>query len=337
MVLQGITASGNWIIDRTKIVDDYPPQDGLCNILSTYAANGGAPYNVLKALSKMGFQSPLKGIGVIGNDAEGELILNDCKEHKIQTTELFKTSLSNTSYTDVMTSQKTGRRTFFHYRGANALLDLEHFNVNNMDCKIFHLGYLLLLDKLDSYLGNSKVTRASQLLGLIQKKGIKTSVDLVSENSNRFIKIIPSSLPFVNYLFLNEYEAEKITGVQCLCDNGLSDISRLQKAAKVLLDMGVQDYVFLHYPSGAIAIDKNKTITIQKSLRIPSELIKGTSGAGDAFTAGVLYGLHEDYSVKKTLQIGVATAAASLFHQSCSESILPINRSLDLITKYKTI
>ena len=29
----GITAGGNWIVDKAKIIDDFPPQDGLCNIL----------------------------------------------------------------------------------------------------------------------------------------------------------------------------------------------------------------------------------------------------------------------------------------------------------------
>ncbi len=30
----GILAGGNWILDRTKIIDVYPAQDALANILA---------------------------------------------------------------------------------------------------------------------------------------------------------------------------------------------------------------------------------------------------------------------------------------------------------------
>jgi hypothetical protein len=46
-VRSGILAGGNWIVDRTKIIDVYPVQDSLANILQETSSNGGATYNVL--------------------------------------------------------------------------------------------------------------------------------------------------------------------------------------------------------------------------------------------------------------------------------------------------
>jgi hypothetical protein len=39
----GILAGGNWILDRTKIIDVYPVQDALANILAEMLCNGGGP------------------------------------------------------------------------------------------------------------------------------------------------------------------------------------------------------------------------------------------------------------------------------------------------------
>ncbi len=334
---KGITATGNWIIDRTKIIDDYPPQDGLCNITVEMISNGGAPYNVLKALSKMGVSFPLKGIGSIGSDDLGDVILKDCKQLKIDTTGIIITKEANTSYTDVMTSKKTGRRTFFHYRGANALLTKELILKNSVQTKIFHLGYLLLLDSLDRFSSiETQMTEAAILLRDIQERGIKTSVDLVSENSNRFIDVIAPSLPFIDYLFLNEYEAFKLTGLESVV-KGKLNIENAKKTTRQLLDMGVNDTVFLHFENGAIAASKTHDLYIQPKITLPDQEIKGTSGAGDAFAAGVLYALHENKDNKEALLWGVATAATSLRHPTCSESISTLSEILDLYSTHKPL
>ena len=49
----GILAGGNWILDRTKIIDVYPAQDALANILAETSCNGGGPYNVLMDLARL--------------------------------------------------------------------------------------------------------------------------------------------------------------------------------------------------------------------------------------------------------------------------------------------
>src|SRR6185295_13132395 len=115
---RGILAGGNWIIDQVKIIDVYPQREQLGNILSQSPGTGGAPYNTLIDLAKSGAPFPLTGAGLVGEDALGEQILAHCREHKIDTRFIRTTDEAPTSYTDVMTEQATGRRTFFHARGA---------------------------------------------------------------------------------------------------------------------------------------------------------------------------------------------------------------------------
>ena len=120
---------------------------------------------------------PLEAIGLVGDDAEGEYIRSDCRSHKIDMHQLQMTKEAPTSYTDVMTVKSTGRRTFFHQRGANAFLDAPHFDFTQSNARIFHLGYLLLLDRLDQP-DPRYGTVAASVLQRAQAAGFKTSVDV---------------------------------------------------------------------------------------------------------------------------------------------------------------
>src|SRR5262245_13654604 len=145
----GILSGGNWIVDAVKIVDTWPQQDALANILSTSKGTGGSPLNVLVDLGIMGVPFPLAGVGLVGKDEDGYWIIDLCRKLGVDTSALQRSDSAPMSYTDVMTVQSNGRRTFFHARGANALLDSKHFDFTQTTARIFHLGYLLLLDKLD--------------------------------------------------------------------------------------------------------------------------------------------------------------------------------------------
>src|SRR5688572_29919866 len=112
---QGILAGGNWIIDQVKIIDVYPQREQLANIKRQSQGTGGSPYNVLVDLARLGVPFPLFGAGLVGKDSLGEQILEDCKKHKIDTKYLKPSAAAPTSYTDVMTEEKDGKRTFFHH------------------------------------------------------------------------------------------------------------------------------------------------------------------------------------------------------------------------------
>jgi len=327
----GIIVAGNWIVDHIKTIDVYPEQDALANIEKEFFSNGGAPFNVAKDIAKLGASFPIKAVGVIGNDANGEWIKNDCRENGIDTSGLIITDKAPTSYTDVMSVKSTGRRTFFHQRGANALLDIEHFDFTNCTEKIFHLGYLLLLDKLDEIENNGK-TRAATVLEAAQKNGLKTSVDIVSENSNRFNRIVTPALPYVNYLFINEFEASRTTGIELKGD--FPELEKLKEAATKLINAGVNDIVFIHFPFGVYALNSEGKEFLQGAVKFPKEKIKSVVGAGDALAAGILFALHNNWEIEEIIKLGVSVAAASLQHLSCSGGVINYKECLMFEEKY---
>jgi len=320
-------------VDKLKVVDTYPTQDALANILGESAGNGGSPFNILVDLAKLGATFPLNGIGLTGDDADGAWMREVCAQYGIGTDQLHTHATAHTSYTDVMTVKSTGRRTFFHQRGANAFLAPRHFDFNSSTAKIFHLGYLLLLDELDKPHARHGTVAAS-ILKKAQDAGLKTCVDVVSEDGNRFSKIVRPALRFANYCFLNELEAERTTGIQIRRADGTPDEAALVRAAGELLAAGVQDWVIIHFPGGAFAASLGGEDIQQGSVKVPQKTIEGTAGAGDAFAAGVLLGLHDGKPMQDCLRTGVCAAAASLSRTSCSDGIKNARQCLALGKKY---
>jgi sugar/nucleoside kinase (ribokinase family) len=331
---KGILAGGNWIIDQVKMIDVYPQREQLANIRSESQGTGGAPFNVLVDLARMKAPFPLSAAGLVGKDPLGDEILAICQEHKIDTKLLRNTSEAPTSYTDVMTELGNGRRTFFHNRGANALWDARELDFWKTKARIFHLGYLLLLDALDAP-DKTFGTKAARVLAEAQEAGVKTSVDVVSEDSDRFSKIVSPALKHVDYCILNEIEAGKTAGFKIRQAEGKLDTVSLKHAAGALLQLGVRDVVVIHFPEGAFARTRKGEDFWQSSLNLPPRYIAGTAGAGDAFCAGVLYGLHEDWSLDRCLLTGVCAAAASLANPTCTDGMLELNACLALAKKYR--
>jgi len=331
---KGILAGGNWIVDQVKMIDVWPQPEQLANIHNQYEGTGGAPYNVLIDLAKLGARFPLMAAGLVGKDALGRRVFQDCRAHKINTKHLGSTDRAPTSYTDVMTEIKGGRRTFFHMRGTNALWKGDDLDFTQIKARIFHLGYLLLLDQLDKP-DRKHGTKAAALLAAAQAAGIKTSVDVVSEDSDRFKEIVAPALKHVDYCILNEIEAGKITGFRIRAEDGSLNTVYLRHAAGALLQMGAQELVVIHFPEGALARTRKGEDYWQPSLQIPAKKIAGTAGAGDAFCAGVLYGIHEGWEIQRCLRLGVCAAAASLMAATCTEGMRPLEEALAFSKKFK--
>jgi sugar/nucleoside kinase (ribokinase family) len=330
---KGILAGGNWIIDQVKLVDIYPQREQLANIRSQHQGTGGSPYNILVDLARMGAGIPLSGAGFVGKDALGAGILADCKKHKIDTKHLRPAANAATSFTDVMTEEGNGRRTFFHYRGANALWNGSDIEFSKTKAKIFHLGYLLLLDALDA--SDAKFgTKATRLLSAAQAAGLKTSIDVVSEDSDRFSKVVLPALKAVDYCIINEIEAGKVTGFKLRGSDGKLDTVSVRHAAGAMLQQGVRELVVIHFPEGGFCRTRKGEDVWQSSLKLAAKHIVGTAGAGDAFCAGVLLGLHDDKPLQECLEIAVCAAAASLSDPTCTGGMKKLAEVLALKKKF---
>jgi len=326
----GILAAGNWIVDHVKVIDRWPSQDALAIIQSEAQGNGGSPFNVLIDLARLGADCSLQGAGMIGTDSAGDWILGVCRQNRIDISSMHRTDAAPTSYTDVMTVASTGRRTFFHQRGANALLKGSEIQLESSSAKLFHLGYLLLLDSLDEVCPTFG-TKSAELLHRASELGFVTSADVVSEESDRYRKIVFPALRHLDLLFMNEFEAGHMVDSKIRVGDVI-DRDSLLSTAKTLVKAGVRQWVIIHFPEGILAVSPAGQKLFQPSLNLPTDRIKGATGAGDAVTAGVLFGYLEGLPMETCLVYGVCAAAACMLHPSASDGLLPLAKCLDFRT-----
>ncbi|BCU77341.1 carbohydrate kinase family protein [Luteolibacter sp. LG18] len=326
---RGIFAAGNFIVDHVKIIDSFPEQDTLVHILSECHSNGGGPYNILKDLAAMQVGYPLHACGMVGDDADGRWIIRDCSAHGIDVGQLRISSCQPTSYTDAMTVRDSGRRTFFHQRGANDLFAVDEQEIRASKACIFYLGYLMLLAGLDTF-DDSGRSGASRLLEAASSAGMITAVDLVSVDHSSYRELVLASLHYTDHLLLNELEASKVLDASLSADSP----EQMMSAAMAILKLGVRCTVTIHSSRGAVCASSNGETATQAALRLPPDFIAGATGAGDAFAAGFLHGIHENLAIGRCLHIATCTAAASLGDPSPSAGLRPVDECVELAERF---
>lgn len=290
----GITVAGTVIVDKINEISAYPKCGELTQIRSVHSAVGGCVPNVALDLKQIDPALPVCAVGTIGSDEEGDFVRKTLESGGVDTTGLAVLQGEKTSFTEVM-SIPGGQRTFFTYAGASAHFGSEHMPWENLP-KLLHLGYFLLLERVDNGEG-------LKILKTAKEKGVETSIDLVSENSDRYGLVTPC-LPYTDYLIINEVEAGNLTGIQPSAEN-------LEKIARRLKELGVQKKVIIHQPDRAVCLSDNG-FTCVPSYALPAGYIQGTTGAGDAFCAGALAGIYYGWQDKEILEFASAVAAVAL-------------------------
>ena len=286
--------AGTILVDKINQIAAYPASGELTKILSVSRAVGGAVPNVGIDIKRVDPTIPVKAVGKIGNDSDGDFLESVLSENGVDTTGLVRGDAS-TSFTDVM-SIVGGQRTFFTYPGACADFGYDDVDFENLNVKMLHLGYFLLLDEVDGGDGEKILKKA-------QEMGIKTSIDLVSENSDRY-HIVKSCLKYVDNVIINELEAGMIAGIEPKREN-------LEIIARAIKEMGVSERVIIHMPETGVCLSDNGFFELP-SWELPKGFIKGKTGAGDAFCAGALIGIYRGLDEMGILTLAQKAATASL-------------------------
>ncbi len=329
----GITIAGNIIADVVKNIDCYPKMGMLSNISSVSRAVGGCAPNTAVDISKIDKSIPIEVIGRVGDDDYGRYIVSNLHKFGILTDKISVSATEPTSFSDVM-SLKTGERTFFHARGANAEFSPRHIDVNSLNCNMFHIGYILLLDEFDKK-DKEYGTVMARFLCAVQERGIKTSIDVVSNSSADYKKTIVPALKYCNYVIINEIECCAVWGTEPYAGNGKLNIDAVKEAMTKMAEYGVKDRVIIHSKELGLCLNVvTGEFTAVPSLKIPKEEIKGSVGAGDAYCAGCLYGLYNGMSDKELLEFASAAAACNLFSENSIDGMLAKNEILKLPKKY---
>jgi sugar/nucleoside kinase (ribokinase family) len=281
-------------------------------------AVGGLVPNDGVDLKTVAPELPIYALGRIGEDAEGRFAMDYMAKKGVDISHMSRSAEEKTGFTDVM-SVTGGQRTFFTFAGANASFGEEDIPWEDVPCRMLHLGYFLLLDRVDGGEGLKILKKAKEL-------GIQTSIDLVSENSDRYACVLPC-LPYVDNLIVNELEAGKLAGIEPTEDN-------LALLAKTLLSLGVRERVIIHTPKEAVCVSA-KGCVVLPSHTLPDGFIRGTTGAGDAFCSGALIGIYYGMSDEEILELARTAAAASLRSVDATGGMVSLSELRKLAETFK--
>ena len=209
--LLSVNVAGNMIVDILYPICGYPKKGELTTITEGIGrTSGGAVCNVAIDIARLLPDAKVSALGAVGTDDEGSFVL-DCLAGANVDTSMVKRR-GKTSFTAVMADRETNERTFFQYRGANATFSEADIDWDKMDCDLFHIGYILLLDALDEE-DAEYGTKMARLLAGAKAHGIKTSIDVVTESGERFKKLVPPALRYTDYCIINELETQETTGI----------------------------------------------------------------------------------------------------------------------------
>lgn len=261
------------LIDNTKLQQI----NSKFTEMKTHLATGGSAGNAILGLSCLGAQTGF--IGKIGNDTYGDFFRTNLRKNNIEDKLLLSDSLPSGVASTFITPD--GERTFGTYLGAAATLKSEDLTSN------LFKGYSYLF--IEGYLvqDHEMILRAIELA---KEEGLQICLDLASynivEGDLEFFTLLVEK--YVDIVFANEEEAKAFTG---------------ESPEKALDLIGKQCSIAIVKVGSNGSFIRKGTESLKVGV-IPVHQVVDTTGAGDYFAAGFLYGLTCGYSLERCAKIG---------------------------------
>lgn len=325
---RGIVTGGTWCVDYNRVVSHWPEEDGMAEILGEERHGGGSACNLAIDIKRLDPAMPVDTIGVVGSDEAGRYLVSLAEEFGIGTDQLTVTDAMGTQFCDAYVSRITHRRTHVYSVGAAGLLTPEQFDFSATRARYLHLGLPGVHRQLDAPHGGDASGWVT-VLKMARAAGLKTNLELASIEKDLLLKLTLPCLPHLDFIIVNDHEIGALAGMATV-QHGVTDIAACEQAALRVLENGAMSVVVVHCPAVAIAVSRDGPRLIKPSVAIPPELVVGANGAGDAFAAGMLYGLHETWPLEECVLLAHATAATSLRSIATTVTVEPWRKCLDL-------
>ena len=333
MNAKGIAVAGNMIVDMLYPISGFPRPGELTTITGDVArSTGGCLCNDIIDLAALDPALPLTALGRVGCDEAGDFVLEKLRARPNIDLSQVKRG-GTTSFTLVMADEISKQRSFYQCRGANAAFCEDDIDWDALDVSLLHIGYILLLDALDAPDAECG-TKLARLLRKARSRGIRTSIDVVTEAGERFQRIVVPALKYTDYCVINEAEAQATTGVPLLDAEGRLLRENLPEALRRMKALGVSTWAVIHCPQGGFGLDEYDRYVEVPGLRLPEGYIKGSVGAGDAFCSGVLYAAWKGMDLAAAIELGTAAAACSLSQPDATEGMRGFTEAMAL---YRTL
>jgi ribokinase len=282
-------------LDYIGRVTHYPPSDVKCEFFEMIIQGGGPVATALVALSRWGVSCTFAG--VLGDDPFGAMIKESLDEEGVDSSGILVRKGFDSQFAFIVAESGAGRRTIFWRRPTGPFPDPEEIDYGAIKrAKIFHTDGIFI--------------EASLAAGKAAKEaGVPIVVDAGSLREGML-----DLARFSDYFLASETFAEALVG----------DDKPLE-ACRKLAEFGPSVVGVTLGPRGYVALDRGKVI--QRPAH-PVEAVD-TTGCGDVFHGGFVYGLIQGWNVDRGLDFA-SWAAAKVSLKLGGRTGIP---SLEQITK----
>ncbi len=271
-------------------------EDGEAVVDEVESFAGGSAANTIYGLAKLGVNTGFAG--VVGNDAKGELMLRDFDKVGVDTSQIrIKQGVKTGSV--LCLSDSSGRRSLYVVPGANSRLIMDDLDLDYVNqAKMLHLS---------SFASDRQFKVLPELMDRLEPS-VKLSFSPGALYAAKGLKVLSPLLARTYILFINQDELEQLTGED------------FTAGAKACLKQGCQIVVVTLGKGNRLASNKKATticyIRDFENEYMVEPMIKAkvidSTGAGDAFAAGFIYGLLKGKELEKCGRLGNITAQFSI-------------------------
>ena len=278
------TIVGLYVLDILgRPVSEIPKGGDLAYIDELRLTVAGTAGGTIIDCAKLGLST--LAVGAVGDDEKADFVVSVLEKFGADTAGFERIKGVPTSST-ILNIRPNGERPALHLRGAcDYFMPPNKEKLDIFNCKVFHLGGTGLLKKLD---GSASV----ELLKDAKENECITTWDLIGATEST-IDIVKPLLPHIDYFMPSIEEAS----IMC----GLDDPKDI---AKYYLDNGVTNCVLTMGGEGSLFVNKDETI---KTPAFDINVVD-TTGCGDAFDAGMITSLINDFDLEKSLKFATTTS-----------------------------
>lgn len=259
-----------------------PGQEVFVRDMTLHVGGGAALFSM--TLAKLGMNLAFNGI--VGDDPYGEYLIDEFKRYGIDTRYIKRSKHNNTGISIAINPEQD--RSFITYSGSNAELSLEQLDMASV-AKGRHVH-------LTGYKGSQNHSEFIQMVRKLQTLNVTTSLDTGWDDTGKWYDGVFELMGEIDVFFMNETEALHYSG----CGSPEECLKLMSKHSNhFIMKLGSQ---------GAAAIVNGKV------LHSPGFIVDvvDTTGAGDSFNAGYIYGYLTGKGTEQCLIYGNACGALSV-------------------------
>jgi sugar/nucleoside kinase (ribokinase family) len=330
---RGVLSAGTFCVDFNKSIARWPEEDTSNEVLTIERQGGGSGFNMALDLKRLDPSFPVEAMGVVGDDDLGRFLFHECDAHGVDRAALMALKGGATMSVDAFNVASNGRRTHFYHQGVAAELTPDHFDFSSTRAKILHLGLPGAHKAMDGP-WRSDANGWVAVLRKARAAGLAANLELMTTRAERLAELGRPCLPCLDSLIVNDYEIGALAGLETRRADGSTDPAAVARAIDATLALGAMKWAAAHFPEGAVVGGRDGSTAALGSVALPKGAIVGANGAGDAFAAGMLYGLHEQWPILKCLELGHASAAASMRAMSTTAGVATVAECLALAKQW---